>query len=45
MNKFDELKEINEKIEKAYCLLEEILIDVSNIIADTERNNNKNTKI
>ena len=45
MNKLDELKEINEKIEKAYCLLEEILIDVSNIIADTERNNNKNTKI
>lgn len=39
MNKLDELKEINEKIEKAYCLLEEILIDVSNIIADTERTN------
>ena len=36
-NELNKLKDIDKKIEQAYCLLEEILIDISNVINDKER--------
>jgi hypothetical protein len=40
-NELNRLKDIDKKIEQAYCLLEGILIDVSNIIVDIERTTNE----